>query len=349
VKKSFISVVVPKPLRKTLRRGHRKLFGFTFKEVGLEEQRRLLEIALQHMELEELVPILNARGLNVSNMSDFYSPLPVVSTLQKNLPRWFRPSEMKGVRYDLDAMKRLLVRLVSSYGEDYQRLPSYQEVRKLGYGPGFTVVDAMLVYFMIREIKPRSYVEIGSGMSTWYSARATSDNAKTGNPAKMTCIDPYPFEALHSIPSIEVMRKEVQDVPVSFFEQLDSGDVLFIDSTHVIKIDGDVPYLYLEVLPRLKKGVIIHIHDIHFPFNVPYSPQCYIFGGWKWPVFWTEAMLLQALLCNSDAFEIKMSAPLLRHFSEQSLKDTLPNYTPSDPANMDTHFGSIWIEKTGGV
>jgi hypothetical protein len=55
------------------------------------------------------------------------------------------------------------------------------------------------------------------------------------------------------------------------------------------------------------------------------------------------------LLCNSDAFEIKMSAPLLRHFSEQSLKDTLPNYTPSDPADMDTHFGSIWIEKTGGV
>jgi Methyltransferase domain len=322
------------------------MFAFAFREFGPEEQRQLLQIALQHMELEELVPILQARGLNVAKLSDFYSPLPIVAELQRNLSRWFRPSEMKGVQYDLEAMKQLLMRLVSSYAQDYRRWPSYQEVRKLGYGPGFTIVDGMLSYFMIRDTKPRLYVEIGSGMSTWYSSCATRDNASGGDAAKLTCIDPYPFEALKSIPSIEVMRKEVQDVPLSFFEELDKGDVLFIDSTHVIKIDGDVPYLYLEVLPRLKPGVVIHIHDIHFPFNVPLSPQCYIFGGWKWPVFWTEAMLLQALLCNSNAFQIKLSAPLLRHFEEPFLKAVLPDYRPSDPADMDTHFGSMWMEKT---
>ena len=345
MKIDLVNAVLPRPLRKTLRWVNRRLLDFTFKQVGLEERRRLLEIALQHIEFEELASIVNACGLNVSRISDFYSPLPVVSTLQRNLSRWFKPSQMKGVRYDLDAMKQLLLRLASTYAEEYQRLPPYEEAKRLGYGPGFTAVDAMLLYFMVRDLKPRRYIEVGSGLSTWYCSTAANQNAKAGHLLNITCIDPYPFEALYTIPRIEVIRNEVQDVPVSFFEQLDVGDILFIDSTHVVKIDGDVPYLYLEVLPRLKKGVIIHIHDIHFPFNVPYPPQCYIFGGWKWPVFWTEAMLLQALLCTSDAFQIKMSAPLLRHFSEEFLKEVIPDYSPVDPANMHTHFGSIWIEK----
>ena len=95
--------------------------------------------------------------------------------------------------------------------------------------------------------------------------------------------------------------------------------MLFIDSSHIVKIDGEVPYLYLEVIPRLKKGVITHIHDTPFPYNVPYPPQLWIFDR-EWPVFWNEAMLLQAFLCYNDAFKILVSMPLLRYFDEDFLR-----------------------------
>ena len=163
---------------------------------------------------------------------------------------------------------------------------------------------------------------------------------------KITCIDPYPFEGLHMIPEIDVIDKEVQDIDVAFFQELDARDVLFIDSTHVVKLDGDVPYLYLEVLPRLKPGVFIHIHDVHFPYNIPYPPQFYVMGrAWGWPVFWTEAMLAQAFLCFNDRHRIAMSLPLLSFLCEDFLRMTVPNYTPLVVSDPKTHFGSLWIER----
>jgi predicted O-methyltransferase YrrM len=254
---------------------------------------------------------------------------------------------MIGVRYDLEAMKQLLQDFRARYWDEFQELPTYEELKKIGYGPGFTRIDAMILYFMLREIKPSHYIEIGSGLSTWYCSVAAERNAQEGKPLQIKCIDPFPSMRLRSTPGVSVVAKEVQDVDFEVFRELGAGDVLFIDSTHIVKIDGDVPYLYLEVLPRLQKGVIIHVHDVHFPFNVPYPPECYIFGGWKWPVFWTEAMLLQAFLCHNDAFRILFSAPLLHFHSQEFLQASIPHYAPIDPANMDTHFGSIWIEKVG--
>jgi len=81
----------------------------------------------------------------------------------------------------------------------------------------------------------------------------------------------------------------------------------------------------LEILPRLKKGCFVHVHDIHFPYNVPFPSELYVFGR-KWPVFWTEAMLLQAFLCFNDSFQIVLSTPLLRHFAENFLSQNIPGY-----------------------
>ena len=82
---------------------------------------------------------------------------------------------------------------------------------------------------------------------------------------------------------------------MSFFGQLQKDDVLFIDSSHVLKIDGDVPFLYLEVLPTLNVGVVVHIHDVPFPYNIPYPPQLWVFSQ-EWPMLWNEAMVVQAFL-----------------------------------------------------
>ncbi len=307
---------------------------------------RLLEMIAGDVEPEHIERILNTHGLNVTRFSDFYSPLPVMAHLKKNTGRWSKPSALAGVQYDVESMKNFLRRLVAMYFSEYQALPGYRESKAKGYGPGFTIMDAMLLYFMIREIKPRRYIEIGSGLSTYYCSLARRKNASEASPLRITCIDPYPFEGLRLIPEIDVIANEVQDIDVAFFQELDAQDVLFIDSTHVVKLDGDVPYLYLEVIPRLNPGVLIHIHDVHFPYNIPYPPQFYVMGrAWGWPMFWTEAMMAQAFLCFNDRYRIVMSLPLLRFFCEDFLRMTVPTYTPLVEFDTATHYGSLWIQR----
>jgi predicted O-methyltransferase YrrM len=289
------------------------------------------------------VRILNRFGFNVASISDYYSVLPVAAVLKQNQNRWFKPSDLKGIKYDLDAMKQLLSELTSLYADEYNGLPSYAENKSKGYGPGYTAVDARVLYYMLRELKPDRYIEVGSGLSTFYCSLANQRNSVSGTPIQITCIEPYPYPALQTVNGIQVLDKEVQDIELSVFEQLEANDVLFIDSSHVIRIDGDVPYLFLEVLPRLKKGVVVHVHDIPFPYNVPYPPQLWIFGQ-QWPSFWNEAMLLQAFLCYNDAYEVLLSAPLIRHTDEGFLAGIIPEYETLEQ-NLNT-FSSIWIRKT---
>jgi predicted O-methyltransferase YrrM len=288
------------------------------------------------------VKILNRFGFNVASTSDYYSVLPVTSVLKQNQDRWFKPSDLAGVRYDLPQMKGLLSSLTTEYFDEYNALPTYAENQRQGYGPGYTAVDARVLYYMLRELKPERYIEVGSGLSTFYCSLANQSNSAAGSPMQITCIEPYPYPALQTIDNIQLLEDEVQNIPLSVFDQLEANDVLFIDSSHVIKIDGDVPYLFLEVLPRLKKGVVVHVHDIPFPYNVPYPPELWIFGQ-QWPSFWNEAMLLQAFLCYNDAYEILLSTPLLRYNEESFLVGLIPEYeTVSENRNA---FSSIWLRK----
>jgi predicted O-methyltransferase YrrM len=241
-------------------------------------------------------------------------------------------------------MQEKLAYLISNYFKEYESISLYNDISKKGYGPGYPILDSMLLYFMIRDIKPKKYIEIGSGVSTYICSLAANKNEKTNIYLDITCIDPYPQENLYKIPKVKILQDEIQNIDISFFDQLHEGDILFIDSTHILKIDGDVPYLYLEIIPRLANGVIIHIHDIHFPYNIPYPPQYYIFGN-KRPVFWNEAMLLQAFLSYNDSYKIIMSLPLMRYFCEDALKEYISNYQALDQNHAYTHNGSIWIEK----
>jgi hypothetical protein len=163
----------------------------------------------------------------------------------------------------------------------FPEIPPYKQLQRVGFGPGYTAVDALILYMMIRHIRPKRYIEVGSGLSTYYCSLAAARNTSEGYPLAITCIEPYPFEKLRTIPNIDIMAKQVQDVEVSFFGQLQKDDVLFIDSSHVLKIDGDVPFLYLEVLPTLNVGVVVHIHDYHFrtTFLIRLSYGCSVRSG----------------------------------------------------------------------
>jgi hypothetical protein len=286
---------------------------------------------------------LGAVGYNVSRQKDYYSPLPTISSLKKNLDRWYKPSELRGVEYDLDRMKDLLSSLLSKYLDEFLQIPPYKELQVQGFGLGYTPVDALTLYLMIRHIKPARYIEVGSGLSTYYCSLAGNKNAEEGSPLKISCIEPYPFEKLYSIPGIEVLAKEVQDVEIEFFDQLEANDVFFIDSSHALRIDSDVPYLYLEILPRLRKDVFIHIHDIPFPYNIPFPAEQWVFNRAE-PMYWNEAMVLQALLSGNDSFEMLLSTPMIRFSDEDFLKERIPIYETIE--QNPNAFSSLWLKRT---
>jgi hypothetical protein len=129
-----------------------------------------------------------------------------------------------------------------------------------------------------------------------------------------------------------LIEKKVQDIDVEFFSQFGSGDILFIDSSHTVKIGGDVNYLFLEVLPLLRPGVIVHVHDIFLPFEYRRDwvlDEC---------CFWTEQCLLQAFLAFNSAFEVLMANSYLKHYYEEDLKTTFPGLDRWES-------GSFWMRR----
>lgn len=280
-------------------------------------------------------------GYNVAEKADYYSPLTSASELRRTVNRWNRPSALAGIAYDIDQMKTELSRLSSLYLDEFMTVPPYEQLRRLGYGPGYTAVDALTLYMMIRHLKPARYIEVGSGLSTYYCSLAAARNSAEGHPVAMTCIEPNPYPKLFEIPGIEIVAAQVQDVNLSLFD-VQPGDVLFIDSSHILKIDGDVPFIYLELLPQLNAGAVVHIHDVPFPYNIPYPPALWVFGR-QWPMLWNEAMVVQAFLCGNRDFRIAMSTPLIRYYDEPFLRSRIPFYESVDE-NPNT-FSSLWLKK----
>jgi hypothetical protein len=291
---------------------------------------------------ERVQKYMELAGYTVARKTDYYSPLTSVAELRSTYGRWNRPSELNGVAYDLDQMKHELSYLLSLYFDEFSRVPPYEELQQIGFGPGYELVDALLLYMMIRHIKPKHYIEVGSGLSTYYCSLAAAKNASEGHHLHITCIEPNPYEKLHTIPGIQIIQRQVQDVEVSVFQELRENDVLFIDSSHILKLDGDVPFLYLEVLPVLQAGVAIQIHDVHFPYNIPYPPRLWVLGQ-QWPLLWNEAMVVQAFLCFNHEFEIVMSTPLIRHFDQAFLAGQIPFFESVDE-NPNT-FSSLWLRR----
>ncbi len=158
-------------------------------------------------------------------------------------------------------------------------------------------LKTIILHSMVRHIKPHTIVEVGSGVSPFFSVNALSINKSgDGTNSKMICIDPYPQTQLKKIQGdCQIQLIPVQDIDSEFFKVLDAGDILFSGSSHTVKIARAVNFLLLDVLPNLNKGVVIHIHDIPFPYPT-LNLDCWIFRAHQ---FWTESALLQAFkICD---------------------------------------------------
>lgn len=289
--------------------------------------------------------LVELAGFIVVRKSDYYAPVPSENNLSRSYARWNRPSALKGIEYNLEKMRRFASLIEAKYLSEFNALPSYKEMVNQGFGPGYPILDSFVLFGILRELNPDRYVEVGSGLSTAYASRALNKESQAFTKS-ITCIEPYPFPALKSIPGIKIIETEVQNCGVEIFTELQAGDVLFIDSSHMLKIDSDVAFLYLEVLPQLCSGVYIHIHDVPFPFNIPYPAEFWTLlshpSSPHWPMFWNEAMLLQALLCGSQMFEIILSMPLLRYYDHEFIKK-YPFYSPI--TKEPNTFSSIWIKR----
>lgn len=202
--------------------------------------------------------------------------------------------------------------------------------------PSFFAGDAEFLYSMIRLKKPTKIIEIGSGFSTLMMLEAIKKNKEEdGNyNCKMTCVEPYEMPWLEKT-GVEVIRKRVQELNPTLFQQLQNGDFLFIDSSHVIRPDGDVLFEYLEILPTLHDGVIVHIHDIYTPFDYPRE----YFE--KHIIFINEQYLVEAFLSLNDKFKIVAALSYLKHKHFEQLV----RHCPALEQQPQQEPRSLWIVK----
>lgn len=199
--------------------------------------------------------------------------------------------------------------------------------------PSFSFGDADLYYLLIRNLKPKRIIEVGSGFSTLIAIEAIEKNKQEGYHTALTCIEPYEMPWLVQLKDVKLIRKKVELIDVSFFQSLEAGDFLFIDSSHIIRPENDVLYEYLQLLPSLKKGVMIHIHDIFSPRHYP-KLWLHDFGR-----MWNEQYLLEAFLAFNTSFEVYFSLNLLKNDHYDQLSKVLLTL------NREAAPGSFWMIK----
>ena len=309
----------------------------------------LLDVLLSPFTLFSSILLFAIRKIRVSNMpiskkifkavgvfpitNHYYEPLFDDRKLKLPLDK---DRSIPGIKWNNEAQLSLLEKF--NYQDELNRIP-WNKTGELSFffnnpslGPG----DAEYLYCMIRHFKPGRIIEIGSGYSTLMAKEAIESNKRENSlyNCEQICIEPYEMPWLEKT-GVQVIRKLVENVDVSFFSSLQNNDILFIDSSHMIRPQGDVLYEFLQILPSLNPGVVIHIHDIFSPKD--YTKKHIVDDV----LFWNEQYLLEAFLsCNRDFAIIGALNYLKTHFPDKlnAKMPVLRNHSNHVP-------GSFWIKK----
>jgi hypothetical protein len=247
---------------------------------------------------------------------------------------------LPGIDFNIDEQIALLQKF--NYNEELLKFPVYPNDKKREFeycytDQAFRSGDSEYLYNMIRLFKPARIIEIGSGSSTLMAINATLQNKKE-NPeyqCEQICIEPYENKWLESL-GIKIHRKLVEDLELSYFAQLQSGDILFIDSSHMIRPQGDVLFEYLQILPTLKPGVIVHVHDI-------FTPRDYLLEWLDLPYFWNEQYLLEAFLSFNKDFRIIGALNFLMHNRYNAISAKCPVLKMETEKGIKREPGSFWM------
>ena len=259
----------------------------------------------------------------------YYQPLV---NPQKHLTKSLREDrKLPGINFNIQ--EQLSILEAFNFNHELEQFPINRrsELEYYYKNGSFESGDGEFLYNIIRLKKPSTFVEVGSGFSTLIADSAIKKNS---NGCKHICIEPYEVKWIGQL-GLQVIRKKVEEVDMAIFMSLQKDDILFIDSSHIIRPQGDVLLEYLEILPQLNPGVIIHVHDIFTPKD--YLDE-FIFS---YHYMWNEQYLLEALLTNSKSFKIIGAVNYLKHnyFDELAAKCPILKQQPyREP-------GSFWMIK----
>jgi len=265
----------------------------------------------------------------------FYSPIPSVEdVISKKEKIWTVKTKTKGINYNdaehINILENIFPKYIINFdypddGPDDDELTFFYNKNSQ-----FSWLDSRSLFALLQHVRPKNIIEVGSG----YSTLLMNDINKRflDSSVSITCIEPYPRSFLMGAGmNINLKKSFVQDINLDFFSQLGENDILFIDSSHISKIGSDVNYLYLEVLPNLNPGVIIHIHDIFLPNEYKFE---WIESG----IFFNEQYLVQMMLSYSSRYEIIFTSNYAHVAHRKLLAQALK-------VNEEATFGggSMWI------
>jgi predicted O-methyltransferase YrrM len=272
-------------------------------------------------------------GLHLVRAS-YDSPIPVVHRLPADV--FERRSQMRGVAWNPEEQAAWMEGELGAYLAEFRPQPNPEAP------PGafrlenntYDHVDAELLYAMLRRFKPRRYVELGSGYSTLVAWEALQRNAAEGHPGELTCFDPFPSPQVLARPELadRVRAVGAERLPDAVVSDLQANDVLFVDTSHTVKLDGDVNRIVLDLLPLARPGVVVHFHDIFLPRD--YLPA-HVAGAH----YWTEQYLLQAFLSGNRDWEVLLGAYAVTTGSPELVARLIPSYRPG------VEPGAFWIRR----
>jgi hypothetical protein len=262
----------------------------------------------------------------------YYEPLFDAGRLRKPLEE---ERALPGI--DWNEAEQLALLGSFAHAQELADVPEHAEGMVFHWGnDAFRSGDAEYLYQFLRARKPAQVIEVGGGYSTLLIEKALARNRaeQPGGKFRHVCIEPYEMPWLESS-GAEIIRERVEQAPRALYGALGAGDLLFIDSSHMIRPQGDVLFEILELLPSLAPGVIVHFHDIFSPRDYPRQ--------WleKEVRFWNEQYLLEAFLSSSRDWKVIGALNLLRHRHYAALEATCLRLTPGREP------GSIYLQKTG--
>lgn len=263
---------------------------------------------------------LQRLGITVTP-NHFYWPVPDVLDLEAR--KW--PMDSAPVGFELNLVKQVI--LAGQLAAEYRsELPFSKQATTPGeyhYNNGlFEAIDADMAYCLVRHFKPARIVEVGGGFSTRILSAALRANRLTDDvEGELTTVEPFPSPGLERI--TKLISTRIQDVDLDLFLSLGQGDILFLDSSHVVSVGSDVVREYLEILPRLRPGVVVHVHDIFLPSDYPRDAVLSNF------CFWSEQYLLQAFLTFNPHFEVLWSSSAMQQYHAEVLIENFPHWEHS--------------------
>lgn len=246
---------------------------------------------------------------------------------------WSQAKYTAGLNLDETHFLRFLHKVCHPHRRDIEHLPRTSAESPDGYyldNIWFGPVDGIVLYCTIRHFRPSKIFEIGSGFSTHLMRRAINDGNLS---CHITSIDPEPRIEIHQVADTIIPQRVEELDADEIASQLDAGDILFIDSSHTIVSGGDIPFLFLEVIPRLRTDVLIHVHDIFLPYDYPEEWVCALQRGWN------EQYLVHAFLAFNTAFQILWSGSYMWYKQREALISFIPRSINAKGA------GSLWFQR----